>query len=167
VNSNFVHGTNYDNDVIKIDTNGDGTPDHNLEWDLDGDGTKETSITERDLYQAGLGPAEASHDGMVKLHNNVYDSTHKPDIDDLPLPDNMHHDGENFLEKAWPFGDNGSGSINDGSHTVASQDDLTWDNSEGVYRLPIDGGSDLHYMRVGDDGWKLVEKVDGVWQVVK
>jgi uncharacterized protein YukE len=166
VNSNFVQGPLYDHDVVKIDTNGDGVPDHNLEWDLDGDGKPETTITERDLYQAGLGPAEASHDGMVKLHNNVYDSTHAPDIDDLPLPDDIHHDDEGFLGKAWPFGDNGSGSINDGSHTVAHQDDLTWDDSEGVYRLPVDGGSELHYMRVGED-WKLVEKVDGVWQVVK
>ena len=170
LNVNFVDGPNCDQDVIKVDTDGDGTPDKNLEWDLDHDGTisaDEREITERDLYDAGLGIAEAADDGITSLDDVQYEGKHPPDIDDLALPDGLDNDNPSTFEKVWdwPFDAPGEGTISDGSNVVAHQDDLHWDPAEKVYNLDVEGHNQLHYQRV-DGEWKLVEKIDGEWQPV-
>jgi hypothetical protein len=168
LNVNFVDGPLGDNDVVRIDTNGDGVADKNLVWDLDHDGKPETEITERQLYDATLGPGEAADQGMVRLQKVVYDGKHAPDIDDLDLPGGLDNDNPSTFEKVWdwPFDAPGEGTISDGSHVVAHQDDLRFDPTEDVYHLPVDGHGELNYKRVGDD-WVLVEKVNGSWQPVK
>jgi hypothetical protein len=170
LNVNFVDGPNYDQDVIKVDTDGDGTPDRNLEWDLDHDGeisADEREITERELYDSGLGTAEAAGDGITSLYDVQYEGKHPPDIDDLELPDGLDNDNPNTFEKVWnwPFDAPGEGTISDGSGVVAHQDDLHWDPSEKVYNLDVEGHDQLHYQRI-DGEWKLVEKIDGEWQPI-
>jgi hypothetical protein len=54
---NFIDGPNYDRDVVR--TSADGATGKKLAWDLNGDGKigrAERTITERDLYDATLGP---------------------------------------------------------------------------------------------------------------
>ena len=170
IDISIVDGPNGDEDVLRVDTDGDGETDRNLEWDLDGDGeisADEREITERELYDAGLGNAEAAADAIGNLHDVQYDSANRPDIDDLPLPDGLDNDNPSTFERvwAWPFDAAGEGTISDGSEVVASQDDLQWDPDERVYQLTVEGGEDLHYVRVGDE-WKLAERVDGEWQPV-
>jgi len=96
-----------------------------------------------------------------------YDGANPPDIDDLPVPDGLDNDNPSTFERvwAWPFDAAGEGTISDGSEVVASQDDLQWDPEERMYQLTVEGGEDLHYVRVGDE-WKLAERVDGEWQPV-
>ncbi len=160
LNVNFVDGPHGDNDVVMVD----GKP---LEWDLDHDGTPETNITERQLYDATLGPAEGANDGMRELYNKVYDGRNPPDIDDLDLPDGLDNDNPSTFEKVWdwPFDAPGEGTISNGDHVVAHQDDLRWDPVEGVYHLPVEGHSDLTYMRIDGD-WKRVERIGNSWQPV-
>jgi hypothetical protein len=170
IDISIVDGPNGDEDVLRVDTDGDGETDRNLAWDLDGDGeisADEREITERELYDAGLGNAEAAADAIGNLHDVQYDAANPPDIDDLPLPDGLDNDNPSTFERvwAWPFDAEGEGTISSGSEVAASQDDLHWDPSERVYRLEVDGGEDLHYVRVGEK-WKLAEWVDGEWQPV-
>jgi uncharacterized protein YukE len=174
INVNFVDGPNNDQDVIRIDTNGDGEPDRNLVWDLDHDGkisAREQAITERDLYDASLGVSEAASQSITNLHHIHYDATHPPDIDDLELPAGYHNDNPNAVEKilSWPFDAPGEGTIAHDGHVVAHQGDLHWDGREQVYNLDVkepDGTTtQLHYQRF-DDKWKLVEKVGDTWQPV-
>ena len=170
IDISIVDGPDGDEDVLRVDTDGDGETDRNLEWDLDGDGeisADEREITERELYDAGLGNAEAAADAIGNLHDVQYDGANAPDIDDLPLPDGLDNNNPSTFEEVWewPFDAEGEGTIHRGDDAVASQDDLHWDADERVYRLEVDDGDDLHYVRVGDD-WKLAERVDGEWQPV-
>ena len=127
----------------------------------------ETNITERQLYDATLGPAEGANDGMRELYNKVYDGRNPPDIDDLDLPDGLDNDNPSTFEKVWdwPFDAPGEGTISNGDQVVAHQDDLRWDPVEGVYHLPVEGHSDLTYMRIDGD-WKRVERIGNSWQPV-
>jgi hypothetical protein len=57
LNVNFIDGPNGDNDVVR--TEGHGTRGSKLVWDLNGNGkidASERTITERELYDATLGP---------------------------------------------------------------------------------------------------------------
>jgi hypothetical protein len=157
LNVNFINGPHGDNDVVP-----------GLSWDLDGDGKLEHNITERQLYDATLGPGEAADDGMRRLYSKVYDGRHPPDIDDLDLPSGLDNDNPSTFEKVWdwPFDAPGEGTISDGSQVVAHQDDLKWDPQEDVYHLPVEGHGELTYKRVGDD-WVRVEKQGNAWQPVK
>jgi hypothetical protein len=160
LNIDFVDGPGGDNDIVTRD----GKP---LEFDLDRDGKPETNITERELYDAGLGYSQAASEGISSLQHVHYDGTHTPDIDDLPLPDGLDNDNPNTVEKvlAWPFDAEGEGTISDGDHVVAEQDDLKWDADDQVYRLPveIDGDkTELTYQRF-DEGWKQVVWRNGQW----
>lgn len=168
LNVNFIDGPLGDNDIVMVDPDGDGVRDTPLEWDLDHDGTPERNITERELYDATLGHAEAANQGMTRLQKIVYDGTHPPDIDDLKLPDGLDNDNPSTFEKVWdwPFDAPGEGTISDGSHVVAHQDDLRWDATEGVYHLPVDGAGELSYKRIGED-WVRVEKINNSWQSVE
>jgi hypothetical protein len=111
LNVNFVDGPHGDNDVVMVDGK-------RREWDLDHDGTPETNITERQLYDATLGPAEGANDGMRELYNKVYDGRNPPDIDDLDLPDGLDNDNASTFEKVWdwPFDAPGEGTISNGDH---------------------------------------------------
>jgi hypothetical protein len=174
-NVNFIDGPLNDRDIVKIDTDGDGVPDKNLEWDLDHDGTisaREKEITERDLYDAGLGISQAASEGATNIQHIHYDSKHAPDIDDLPIPDGYDNDNPNGFEKvmAWPFDADGEGVIKMDGHVVAHQDDLKWDGHEQVYDLPVknedgDTTDTLHYQRIGGD-WEQVVKGPNGWQKV-
>ncbi len=169
-NVDFVSGPNGDQDVIRVDSDGDGHEEP-LQWDLDRDGSissEERQVTERELYDAGLGLAEPAMEGMTSLADERYMAANPPDIDDLSLPDGYDNNNPSGFEKAWewPFDADGEGTIDNGSgDVVAHQDDLTWDPAERVYRLPIDGSSDeLTYQRI-DGEWERVVQVEGRWEL--
>lgn len=176
INPNTIDGPNNDEDVYRVDTDGDGRPDRNLRWDLDHDGrisADEKEITERDLYDASLGPAEAASDGIRELYDVQYQGAHPPDIDDLPLPDGYDNNNPSTFENVWdwPFDSEGENTIADSSgNEVAHQDDMRWDPAERVYRLPVEhadgSGSEIAYYKF-EDGWAPAEKVDGEWQPVR
>ena len=174
LNVNFIDGPNYDHDIVRIDTNGDGKLDSNLQWDLNHDGeisADEREIDERELYDAGLGNAEAAGDGMTSLYDVQYEGSHPPDIDDLKVPDGYDQDNPSTFEKVWdwPFDAPGEGTIAHDGHVVAHQDDLHWNPAEKTYDVRIDSGdthTTLHYARI-DDKWVLAEKVNGEWQSVE
>jgi uncharacterized protein YukE len=172
IDISFVHGAHGDQDLIPVDANQDGVPDGgNVKWDLNGDGTPET-ITERDLYNATLGPAEAGADSMSNLRDATWDQAHPPDIDDLKVPSGYDQENPNTFEKvmAWPFDAHGEGTISHDGHVVAHQDDLHWNPDERVYTLNVDDGHggnvELHYQRGDDDKWDLVKKVGDKWVAV-
>ena len=57
MNVNFIDGPNNDRDIVR--TSPDGASGKKLKWDLDQDGrisADEREITERELYDATLGP---------------------------------------------------------------------------------------------------------------
>jgi hypothetical protein len=160
----FVGNVPGHNDVVL--SSPDGTSGDPLSFDFNHNGRPdpgETNITENDLYLKATGNAEVASDAMRSLHDIQWDGSHAPDLDKLPLPDTLHHDGENLFEKVWPFDEK---SVSDGSGVVAHQGDLQWDPDQHVYTLPIetsDGAkSELHYMRYGDD-WELVKRVGDTW----
>jgi hypothetical protein len=173
LNVDFIESPNGDdNDVVRVDTDGDGKVDQKLVWDLDRDGKPETNITERELYEAGLKYAQATSEGISSLQHVHYDGTHAPDIDDLDLPDGLDNDNPNTFEKvmAWPFDAEGEGTISDGDNVIAKQEDLKWDADDQVYRLEVEVDGDkqeLTYQRF-DSGWERVELDDeGRWLPVK
>jgi hypothetical protein len=169
IDISFVHGPHGDQDLVPRDANQDGVPDGgNVTFDLDGDGKPET-ITERDLYDATLGPAEAGADSMANLRDATYDQAHPPDIDDLKVPSGYDQDNPSTFEKvmAWPFDADGEGTISHDGHVVAHQDDLHWNPDERVYTLDVDDGHggtvELDYQRGDDKHWDLVKKVGDRW----
>ena len=169
IDISIVDGPNRYEDVLRVDTNGDGEPDSNLQWDLDGNNKidpEEREITEMELYKAGLGPAETSHDAMTSLHDVQRAGSHPPDIDDLPVPKGLENSHESTVEKVWPFDSPGDESITDGSKVVASQEDLRWDPEERVWHLSVEGSStELHYQKQAGK-WELVEKEGNLWKPV-
>jgi hypothetical protein len=170
IDISIIDGPNGDEDVFRYDTDGDGEPDKNLEWDLNHNGRidpEETEITERELYDAGLGPAEAADEGITNLYDAAYAAKHPPDIDDLSVPDGYTNEKESGIEGIWPFDPSDEGEILRNGDVVARQEDLRWDSSEGVYTLPVDGGADLHYQEQADKKYERVEKVNGEWTVVE
>lgn len=172
-NIDFVDGPKGDDDVVWQDTDGDGTPDKPLKWDFDGDGrysAEERDVTERELYDEGLGLAEPATEGMTSLADERYAATNPPDIDDLSLPGGYDNDNPSTFEKVWewPFDAEGEGTIaSEGGDVVARQEDLQWDPAERVYRLPIEGSSEeLTYKRVSGE-WVRVQQVDGAWELAE
>ena len=168
VNVDFVSGPNGDDDVIMVDTDGDNRPDKPLEWDFNEDGDTndegERRITERQLYDAGLGQGEAAMDGSINLREERFNANHEPDIDDLPLPDGYDQNDPSTFERVWewPFDAEGEFTNGDGE-VVARQEDISWDPVEKVFRVPIEGTSDeLTYQRVGEDLVRVVKR-DGTW----
>ena len=107
VNVDFVSGPNGDDDVIMVDTDGDNRPDKPLEWDFNEDGDTndegERRITERQLYDAGLGQGEAAMDGSINLREERFNANHEPDIDDLPLPDGYDQNDPSTFERVWEW----------------------------------------------------------------
>ena len=146
----------------------DGKP---LAWDLDGDGLEppERQITERELYDATLGPGEATYEGVIGLHEKHWAAHNPPDIDDLSVPDGFKNDDANFLEGIFPGDQGAEDVIESGGHVAARQEDLRWNPVEGVYDLPVEAEdgtkSELHYQHDGKK-WQLVEKIGGTWQNV-
>jgi hypothetical protein len=170
IDISIVDGPNRYEDIIKVDTNGDGEPDTNLQFDLNHNekiDAEEREITEMELYRAGLGPAEAGTDAMTALHDAQQAATHPPNIDDLPVPDGYENAKETGIEKLWPFDSPQNGNItNDAGEIVARSEDLRWDPDERVWHLPVEGSSEeLHYQKQGGK-WELVEKEGNVWKPV-
>jgi hypothetical protein len=153
-----------------VDTDGDNRPDKPLEWDFNEDGDTndegERRITERQLYDAGLGQGEAAMDGSINLREERFNANHEPDIDDLPLPDGYDQNDPSTFERVWewPFDAEGEGEFTNGDgEVVARQEDISWDPAEKVFRVPIEGTSDeLTYQRVGEDLVRVVKR-DGTW----
>jgi hypothetical protein len=170
MNLDFVGGRG--DDVVR--SSPDGRRGEPLAWDLDENGeidADEREITESELYAGATGPAEVATDAIRSLYTIQYDGAHPPDIDDLPVPQGLGNEDPSTFERIWewPFDAPGEGTIEDGEHVAARQDDLRWDPRERVYHLPVemsDGTrSELHYQRFGNE-WKLVEKVGGQWEPV-
>jgi len=44
LNVNFIDGPNYDHDIVRVDTDGDGKLDSNLQWDLNHDGEDDPRV---------------------------------------------------------------------------------------------------------------------------
>jgi uncharacterized protein YukE len=165
LNVNFEGGPGgSDQDIVMRD----GKP---LEWDLDGDGLEpeEKRITERELYEATLGPGEGAFEGAIGLNEKHWAAHNPPDIDDLSVPDGFKNDDANFLEGVIPGDQGAEDVIESGGHVAARQEDLRWDPVEGVYDLPVESAdgtkSELHYQHDGNK-WRLVEKIGGVWENV-
>jgi hypothetical protein len=167
VNVDIQPGPRGDEDVLVDESTG-----RPLSWDLDQDGrisADEREVTEREAYDAGLGLAEAAHDGMHNLADTEHARMNPPSIDDLPVPDGYSNDNPNWLEDlgSWPFDAPGENTISDADgNVVAHQDDLRWDPEEHVYRLEVerpDGATaEITYREIGDD-WRVVEKRGEEW----
>jgi uncharacterized protein YukE len=160
----FVGNVAGHDDVVR--SSADGVSGEPLSFDFNHNNRidpGETNITENELYLKATGNSEVASDAMRSLHDIQWDGTHPPDLDDLPLPDDLHHDNANIFERILPGDDR---SISDGSGEVAHQGDLRWDPDQHVYTLPVETGdgatSELHYMRYGDN-WELVHKVGDKW----
>jgi hypothetical protein len=163
-NLDFVGGVAGQDDIVR--SSADGSSGGPLSFDFNHDGridAGETNITENELYQKATGNAEVASDAMRSLHDIQWDGSHAPDLDKLPLPDDLHHDGTSLLDHINPFDDK---SISDDGGAVAHQGDLKWDAEQHIYTLPIETSdgtkSELHYMRYGGE-WELVEKVGDKW----
>ena len=150
INANFEGSpTGSDQDIVM---GADGKP---LAWDLDGDGLEpsERQITERELYDATLGPGEATYEGVIGLHEKHWAAHNPPDIDDLSVPDGFKNDDANFLEGIFPGDQGAEDVIESGGHVAARQEDLRWNPVEGVYDLPVEAEdgtkSELHYQHDG------------------
>lgn len=128
VNIDIQPGPHGDQDVIVNDRTG-----RPLSWDLDQDGrisAEEREVTEREVYEAGLGLAEAAYDGMHNLADIEHARLNPPDIDGLPVPDGYSNDNPNWLEDLshLPFDAPGENTISDADgNVVAHQDNLRWD----------------------------------------
>jgi hypothetical protein len=167
VNVDVQPGPGGDQDVLVDERTG-----RPLSWDLNQDNqisAEEREVTEREVYEAGLGPAEAAHDGMQSLADVEHARLNPPSIDDLPVPDGYSNDNPNWLEDlgSWPFDAPGENTISDADgNVVAHQDDLHWDPDEHVYRLEVerpDGSTtEITYLEIGSD-WQVAEKRDGQW----
>lgn len=167
VNVDVQPGPGGDEDVLVDQSTGQP-----LSWDLDQDGqisAEEREVTEREAYDAGLGLAEAAHDGMHNLADIEHARMNPPNIDDLPVPDGYSNDNPNWAEDLWnwPFDAPGENSISDADgNVVAQQDDLRWDSEEHVYRLEVersDGSTtEITYREIGDE-WRVVEKRGEEW----
>jgi uncharacterized protein YukE len=165
IDASFVDGPNGTQDLVRVDADLDGKPDGgNISFDLNHNGhidRSEETITEQELYDATRGNSETAADSMAVIRTTSYDAAHPPSIDDLPVPDGYSNDNPNFVEKIWPFGDDGGGTIEQGGHIVAHQDDLRYDPAEHQYVLSVDDGhggtTELRYERGADKKWHLVD----------
>ncbi len=165
IDASFVDGPNGTEDLVRVDSNLDGKPDGgNISFDLNHDGRiekNEQTITEQELYDATRGNAETAADSMASIRTTTYDAAHPPSIDDLPVPDGYSNDNPNIVEKVWPFGDDGGGTIERGGDIVAHQDDLHYDPATHQYVLSVDDGhggkTELHYERGPDKKWHLAD----------
>lgn len=174
VNPNFVEGPNYNDDVVRVDSDGDGQPDRALRWDLDDDGkisADEEQVTESELFAESQGIPDLASHGLSELYEVERQGANPPDIDDLPLPEGYDNNNPSTFEEVWewPFDAEGEGTIADSSgNEVGNQDDMQWDPGERVYRLPIeheDGSSgEIVFFEFDEGGWQPAEKVDGEWQ---
>lgn len=155
---------------VTADLNRDGDDTDALWWDLDDDGAAER-VTERDLYdRSGHELSGAAQDAMHSLADARYAETHRPELADLPLPEDLRAgEGRDRDVSTWEWlwdGGRDEGVVDeDSGYVISSDDDLVWDPDERVYRLTLHHGDGTEVLVFGrDDGsWRRLEQRDGRW----